>query len=51
MSGRGGATPGTLFLTVSPGLGTGNAMVVTLLVQLGVVVTRLLNLPVPQVVG
>ena len=26
---------GTLFLAVSPGLGTGNALVVTLLVQLG----------------
>ncbi|MFE5871360.1 hypothetical protein ACFQ6V_22310 [Streptomyces roseifaciens] len=42
---------------MSPGLGTGNAMVVMLLVQLGVVqlrtvaVTRLLNLPVPQAVG
>lgn len=30
------ATLGTLFLAVSPGLCTGNALVVTLLVQLGV---------------
>jgi hypothetical protein len=34
---------------VSPGLGTGNALVVTLLVQLGVVaVTRLVNLRLPR---
>ncbi|MFE2161640.1 hypothetical protein ACFW9M_28020, partial [Streptomyces lydicus] len=46
------ATLGTLFLAVSPGLGTGNALVVTLLVQLGVVaVTGLLNLRLPRVVG
>jgi hypothetical protein len=45
------ATPGTLFLTVSPGLGTGNALVVTM-VQLGVVgVTGLLNLRLPRVVS
>nr|WP_319673642.1 hypothetical protein [Streptomyces sp. ME18-1-4] len=43
------ATPGTLFL--SPGLGAGNTLVVTLLVQLGVVVTGLLNLRLPRVVG
>ncbi|MBB5937542.1 hypothetical protein [Streptomyces zagrosensis] len=37
---------------VSPGLGTGNAPVVTLLVQFGVVaVTGLLNLRLPRVVG
>jgi hypothetical protein len=29
------AAPCTLFLTVSPGLGTGNALVVMLMVQLG----------------
>lgn len=43
------AGPGTLFL--SPGLGAGNALVVTLLVQLGVVVTGLLNLRLPRVVA
>jgi hypothetical protein len=37
---------------VSPRLGTGNALVVTLLVQLRVVaVTGLLNLPLPRVVS
>jgi hypothetical protein len=37
---------------VPPGLGTGNAPVVTLLVQLGVVAaTGLLNLRLPRVVG
>ncbi len=46
------ATLGTLLLAVSPGLGTGNALVGTLLVQLGVVaVTGLLNLRLPRVVG
>jgi hypothetical protein len=48
----GGASPGTLFLTVSPGLGMVNALVVTMLVQLGVLaVTGLLNLRLPLVVG
>lgn len=37
---------------MSPGLGTGNALVVTLLMQLGVVaVTGLLNLRLPRMVG
>jgi hypothetical protein len=46
------ATLGTLFLAVSPGLGTGSALVVTLLVQLGLVaVTELLNLRLPRLVG
>ncbi|MFF1570937.1 hypothetical protein ACFVY1_47820 [Streptomyces sp. NPDC058293] len=41
-----------LFLAVSPGPGTGSALVVTLLAQLGVVaVTGLLNLRLPRVVG
>ncbi|MFJ4513677.1 hypothetical protein [Streptomyces sp. NPDC088816] len=43
---------GQLGEAVSPGLGTGNALVVTLLVQLGVVaVTGLLNLRLRQLVG
>lgn len=47
-----GATLGMLFLAVSLGLGTGNALVVTLMVQLGVVaVTGLLNLRLPRVAG
>jgi hypothetical protein len=36
---------------VSPGLGTGNALVVMLLVHARVVVTGLLNLRPPRVVG
>lgn len=43
------ATPGALLLTVSPGLGTGNALVVTRLVQLRVAaMTGLLNLRLPR---
>ncbi|MFD4950150.1 hypothetical protein [Streptomyces sp. NPDC058451] len=43
---------GQLGEAVPPGLGTGNALVVTLLMQLGVVaVTGLLNLRLPRLVG
>ncbi|MFB7714112.1 hypothetical protein [Streptomyces sp. NPDC056105] len=41
-----------LFLAVSPGLGAGNALVVTLLAQHGLVaVTELLNHRLPRAVG
>ncbi|MFC5201767.1 hypothetical protein [Streptomyces kaempferi] len=46
------ATPDALFLTVSLGLGTGNSLVVTLLMQLwAAAVTGLLNLRLPRLVG
>ncbi|MEU6809685.1 MFS transporter [Streptomyces sp. NPDC046831] len=46
------ATLGTLFLSLVPGLGMGDALVVTLLVQLaGVALTGLLSLRLPRVIG
>jgi hypothetical protein len=46
------ATLGTLFLSLTPGLGMRDALVTTLLVQLaGVVLTGLLSLRLPRTVG
>ncbi|MGW3644896.1 MFS transporter [Streptomyces sp. NPDC000878] len=46
------ATLGTLFLSLSPGMGMGDALVTTLVVQLGgIVLTTLLSLRLPRVIG
>ncbi|MCZ9347626.1 MFS transporter, partial [Streptomyces sp. TRM76130] len=46
------ATLGTLFLSLAPGTGMRDALLVTLLVQLaGVVLTGLLSLRLPRTVG
>lgn len=46
------ATLGTLFLSLSPGMGMGDALVTTLVVQLGgIVLTTLLSLRLPRAVG
>ncbi|MGW1713506.1 MFS transporter [Streptomyces sp. NPDC002156] len=46
------ATLGTLFLSLAPGMGMGDALVTTLVVQLGgIVLTTLLSLRLPRVIG
>ncbi|MFF3375070.1 MFS transporter [Streptomyces sp. NPDC002680] len=46
------ATLGTLFLSLSPGMGMGDALVTTLVVQLGgIVLTTLLSVRLPRVIG
>jgi hypothetical protein len=46
------AALGTLFLSLVPGIGMRDALVITLLTQLGcIVVTGLLSLRLPRVIG
>ncbi|WP_105971813.1 MFS transporter [Streptomyces geranii] len=46
------ATLGTLFLSLAPGMGMGDALVTTLVVQLGgIALTALLSLRLPRVIG